>query len=1220
MPVYNVIGPDGKKFRVNSKEGQTQEDANRYIFGKYYADTPVDAAKVSSLATVIPTPAPQPKPKERSYIPAPSIAEKALQPITSYPEALQRAAGESYEFAREGVAKLQEPGVMPKLKGVGKIGLGMLGVATAPVEAAIETVAGKPIEEATGIPSEGTELILGMALPFGGKTKAVKKAAKTIEEKTGVDVLEATAAGQAEKAAREQVIKSTQAAPTVEQLKPGIAAKPIQIYQDYVGRPALEFMKKSPLATTTGAVTGVFGMENLPEDATVQDKAQAFALGALAGFGGAKGLKYVAGKVPAGNDENLADKFARGFIDNYGLPQDYLDVKQNAKMFKNQMSSDFLDLTRDVAKLSDDERKAMYYIMQGEQLPIESVAALSDKARDTITKYGQKMVDVGLLSPKTFQKNAATYLRREYASKLKPEGYLTRAANNLRLIGSSLKPRGVIIEISPKNLEKYKAEGWEKFGEAKSGNKIRVRRQLTAEERKAKGEIDDAAYAISRTGQLMSNDIATYKMYDDISKMDQYVSDQPVEGWIQLSSDKIPKTNIARYGNLAGKYVSPEVARDLQGLELTRGLNRNPIVSAYRQALAAWKAGKTALNPAVHMNNVVSNVMLYDLSGSDWRSLASAANELRKGDKSDLYKQAEKLGVFDAGFSSQELGREGKNVLDAIEASRPADNAVDAALKIASAGWKKTGGKIIDAYQGEDSIFRFGIFLDRIRAGMSPEDAAKESKKWLIDYEINAPAIQAMRNTTHPFIAYSYRAIPLLAESAALRPWKYAKWAALGYGLNEYGEQESPGRDVEKERRMLPEYQKGTMFGVPGAPPTMIKLPSEEPVPDAETGEVPPSMYLDVQRFIPGGDVFATTEAAGRRIEYLPQFLQPGGPLFDAFSVLYEGRDPFTGKDLPGMNIGATEGEVRANNAAIKASKFITTLLPNLPGIPGAPATEKFKKAEAGAESLTQPQISTTQAVLQTFGIKVTPVDVEKLSIQQLLSMKKDVDNVAKDYTSVIRRHEQGLANDEELSEASAAFDSRLKNIFDKYQKREEGPAKEEPEAAAPAPAEAAAPEPEAPAQDNRVMFTGPDGKVYRVKVKPGQTEADVQKYIMQKYYPQNKAQGGLVTPGNIDVSKLPAVRNPDGTYSTVRSMGVNIDGKEVLIPTVINGRVVSEKEAIDAYLKTGKHLGIFSSPEASTAYAQRLHEQEAQRIKKAKGGVVYTPAEEVLLRRYASR
>jgi hypothetical protein len=118
--------------------------------------------------------------------------------------------------------------------------------------------------------------------------------------------------------------------------------------------------------------------------------------------------------------------------------------------------------------------------------------------------------------------------------------------------------------------------------------------------------------------------------------------------------------------------------------------------------------------------------------------------------------------------------------------------------------------------------------------------------------------------------------------------------------------------------------------------------------------------------------------------------------------------------------------------------------------------------------------------------------------------------------------------------------------------------------------------------------------------------------------FPEAKAQGGLVEPGNIDVSKLPAVRNADGTYSTVRSMGVNINGKEVLIPTVVNGRVVSDKEAIDHYLKTGKHLGVFSTPKESSAYAEKLHQMEAQRIKKARGG--YTLAEELLLRRYANR
>ena len=44
-----------------------------------------------------------------------------------------------------------------------------------------------------------------------------------------------------------------------------------------------------------------------------------------------------------------------------------------------------------------------------------------------------------------------------------------------------------------------------------------------------------------------------------------------------------------------------------------------------------------------------------------------------------------------------------------------------------------------------------------------------------------------MRNTITPFLAYTYRIIPILAETAIVRPWKYAKYAALGYGLNKMG-------------------------------------------------------------------------------------------------------------------------------------------------------------------------------------------------------------------------------------------------------------------------------------------------------------------------------------------------------------------------------------------------------------------------------------------------
>jgi hypothetical protein len=97
----------------------------------------------------------------------------------------------------------------------------------------------------------------------------------------------------------------------------------------------------------------------------------------------------------------------------------------------------------------------------------------------------------------------------------------------------------------------------------------------------------------------------------------------------------------------------------------------------------------------------------------------------------------------------------------------------------------------------------------------------------------------------------------------------------------------------------------------------------------------------------------------------------------------------------------------------------------------------------------------------------------------------------------------------------------------------------------------------------------------------------------------------GPVAPGNIDLFARPQVLNPGGSISTVRSMSFTDEdkqspfyGKEILVPTADEGRILSDDEAADKYYRSPvgqrQYLGVFDTPESATRYAEKLHSDYA--------------------------
>lgn len=573
--------------------------------------------------------------------------------------------------------------------------------------------------------------------------------------------------------------------------------------------------------------------------------------------------------------------------------------------------------------------------------------------------------------------------------------------------------------LPAKYADWHQAGTWE-VRTVKGGDAI-MWRDFTKAEREKMGEIDEARFAIAKTLHGMIHDVEVGRYLEWMAHTQAVKPGAPVPGvvveateryrdtyapgeWVQVPDTKIPGTNVARYGKLAGRYLPGPVWNDLRQVV---SMQTGPLGEAYQTMLSAWKTAKTALSPAVHTNNIMSSFVMADWHDVGARHVAKALRIMlaaQKGDGKGLIGGAGNK-LMAAGIADREAAREILNryqdsggdiggwvtaeisrdqidpLLQAIEAeARGEQPTLAAQLGVMAAlqhalhlRWPEAwaafkGGKVsgaavqeasnlIDLYQSEDDVFRLAAWLKAKEEGKSDMDAGKAARTSFLDYRVNAPWIQAMRQTAWPFISFSYRAIPMLLETAGKRPHKLLKLMAVAGALNALGVLIAGGGDDE-ERKLLPEEKAGRIWGMV---PKLIRMPWND-----DHGS---PVYLDVRRFIPVGDVLDV--GAGQSAIPMVPALQPGGPLIIFGEVVFN-KSAFTGKPI------TLETDTGGEQAGKVVDHLWKAFAPNILGLPGTYATTGVMESLEGKTDAFGREMSTAQALSNTIGVKLGsyPTDV----------------------------------------------------------------------------------------------------------------------------------------------------------------------------------------------------------------------------------------------------
>lgn len=583
----------------------------------------------------------------------------------------------------------------------------------------------------------------------------------------------------------------------------------------------------------------------------------------------------------------------------------------------------------------------------------------------------------------------------------------------------------------------------------KKGKEFTLWRDHTKEERTRMGEILDAKYTILKTFHSMAHDLSTGQMFSEIAgnaDLTWQGDGEPDEGtvtepsgfgwstyvgvdWVRVPSVKIKDTGGKyKYGKLAGKYVRGGVWRDLADMD------KMASPGLWRTLMTQWKLNKTARNPVVHMNNIMANVALMDMADVRGRDLYRAFKAMLDRDNPEGdWRAAEIAGAFDNSFVLEEIK---KNRMDPMlremlgnvtkESEKDATSVIGVANTLHNMfttmhkHMAKFDQWAVEKYQMEDMVFRMALFMRRRAQGIEPLIAAREARDQFINYDIKAPWINMMRRTVLPFLSYTYRAVPMVANTIANRPHKIFKYAAIMYLANYLGYAlDDEGGDEEDERSVLRDMDNGITWAMT---PKLVRM--------AWRDSYGNPVFLDMKRWLPAADIFDTGQS------WIPQPFQWSGPLQLGFELMMN-RSMYFDREIYDKDTANLK-----DKASALSWHAYRSWVPSAPWIPGSWYMTKIGKAVLGFSDSQGRQYSTNQALLNSIGIKLKPLDVKRRKFQEVTRLTHELRSLTSDIYYLerdrLRAPESGIVSnvtDWWYDKERAALDRKIEDVSERLKK-----------------------------------------------------------------------------------------------------------------------------------------------------------------------------------------